>query len=135
MPDTLPLTAFLLIGASALLLAIGAVPVMRRVALQTGTVDKPSARKIHSRIRCRCSAAPPSTWPSSWCSSSLATGSYINQTVGIFVGATLMSFMGVLDDRWGLGSYVKLARPDVGGGGSGLLRRAGARSSAGGWTL
>ncbi|RIK55187.1 MAG: undecaprenyl/decaprenyl-phosphate alpha-N-acetylglucosaminyl 1-phosphate transferase, partial [Chloroflexi bacterium] len=27
----------------------------------------------------------------------------------IFVGATLMSLMGVVDDRWGLGSYAKLA--------------------------
>ena len=34
---------------------------------------------------------------------------YISQVVGIFVGATLMSFMGIADDRWGLGSYVKLA--------------------------
>ena len=39
----------------------------------------------------------------------MATASYVNQVVGIFVGATLMSFMGVVDDRWGLGSYVKLA--------------------------
>ena len=34
---------------------------------------------------------------------------YVNQVVGIVVGATLMSFMGVVDDRWGLGIYVKLA--------------------------
>src|SRR5690606_34579203 len=33
---------------------------------------------------------------------------YINQFVGIFVGATFMSLMGVVDDRWGLGSYIKL---------------------------
>jgi UDP-GlcNAc:undecaprenyl-phosphate GlcNAc-1-phosphate transferase len=34
--------------------------------------------------------------------------SYVNQVVGIFVGATLVSLMGIVDDRWGLGSYVKL---------------------------
>lgn len=107
MPDTLPLTAFLLIGASALLLAVGAVPVMRRVALQTGTVDKPSARKIHS------SPAPLLGGVAIYLAFILVLiffgdRDYVNQTVGIFIGATLMSFMGVLDDRWGLGSYVKL---------------------------
>lgn len=107
MPDTLPLTAFLLIGASALLLAIGAVPVMRRVALQTGTVDKPAARKIHS------SPVPLLGGAAIYLAFILVLlffgdRDYINQTIGIFTGATLMSFMGVLDDRWGLGSYVKL---------------------------
>ena len=33
---------------------------------------------------------------------------YVNETVGIFLGASIMSLMGVVDDRWGLGSYVKL---------------------------
>ena len=33
---------------------------------------------------------------------------YIHEVVGIFIGATLVSLMGVVDDRWGLGSYVKL---------------------------
>lgn len=107
MPDTLPLTAFLLIGASALLLAIGAVPVMRRVALQTGTVDKPSTRKIHS------SPVPLLGGAAIYLAFILVLlffgdRDYINQTIGIFTGATLMSFMGVVDDRWGLGSYVKL---------------------------
>jgi UDP-GlcNAc:undecaprenyl-phosphate GlcNAc-1-phosphate transferase len=108
MPDTLPLTAFLLIGASALLLAIGAVPVMRRVALQTGTVDKPAARKIHS------SPVPLLGGAAIYLAFILVLlffgdRDYINEVVGIFVGASLMSFMGVVDDRWGMGSYAKLA--------------------------
>ncbi|HQY93961.1 MraY family glycosyltransferase [Caldilinea sp.] len=108
MPDTLPLTAFLLIGASALLLAIGAVPVMRRVALQTGTVDKPSSRKIHS------SPVPLLGGAAIYIAFILVLiffgdRDYVNQVIGIFTGATLMSFLGVVDDRWGLGSYVKLA--------------------------
>ena len=60
---------------------------------------------------------------------------YVNQVVGIFVGATLMSFMGVVDDRWGLGSYVKLAGPGAGCGHPGLQRRAGASSLAAGSML
>lgn len=107
MTDALPLTAFLLIGVSALLLAIGAVPVMRRVALQTGTVDKPAARKIHS------SPVPLLGGAAIYLSFILVLiffgdRDYINEVVGIFVGASLMSFMGVVDDRWGLGSYAKL---------------------------
>lgn len=107
MTDALPLTAFLLIGASALLLAIGAVPVMRRLALQTGTVDKPAARKIHS------SPVPLLGGAAIYLSFILVLiffgdRDYINEVVGIFVGASLMSFMGVVDDRWGLGSYAKL---------------------------
>ena len=108
MTDALPLTAFLLIGASALLLAVGAVPVMRRLALQTGTVDKPAARKIHS------SPVPLLGGAAIYLSFILVLvffgdRDYINEVVGIFVGASLMSFMGVVDDRWGLGSYAKLA--------------------------
>jgi len=107
MPDTLPLTAFLLIGASALLFAIGAVPVMRRVALQTGTVDKPAARKLHN------SPVPLLGGAAIYLAFILVLlffgdRDYINEVVGIFVGASLMSFMGVVDDRWGLGSYAKL---------------------------
>lgn len=108
MTDALPLTAFLLIGASALLLAIGVVPVMRRLALQTGTVDKPAARKIHS------SPVPLLGGAAIYLAFILVLiffgdRDYINEVVGIFVGASLMSFMGVVDDRWGLGSYAKLA--------------------------
>lgn len=102
------MTTLLLIGASALLLAIGVTPLMRRVALQTGTVDKPGARKIHA------SPVPLLGGAAIYVAFILVLfffgdRDYINQVVGIFVGASLMSFMGVLDDRWGLGSYIKLA--------------------------
>ena len=40
-------TTFLLIFASALTLAIGGTPLVRRVALRLGIIDQPSARKIH----------------------------------------------------------------------------------------
>ena len=42
------MTSLLLIAASALVVAIAVTPLMRRLALQTGTVDKPAARKIHA---------------------------------------------------------------------------------------
>ena len=55
------MTSLLLIGATALVLAIAVTPLMRRVALQTGTVDKPAARRFMP-ARCRCWAARRSTW-------------------------------------------------------------------------
>jgi UDP-GlcNAc:undecaprenyl-phosphate GlcNAc-1-phosphate transferase len=108
MLDTLPLTTFLLIGASALLLAIGVVPLMRQIALQTGTVDRPAARKIHS------APVPLLGGVAIYLTFILVLfffgdRNYINEAIGIFVGASFMSFMGIIDDRWGLGSYVKLA--------------------------
>ncbi len=42
------MNTYFLIAASALLLAIGATPVIRRLALRYDMVDKPAARKIHS---------------------------------------------------------------------------------------
>lgn len=103
-----PMTTLLLIGASALLLAIGVTPLMRRLALQTGTVDRPAARKIHANpVPLLGGAAIYVTFILVLLF--FGDRSYINEVVGIFVGATLMSFMGVFDDRWGLGSYVKLA--------------------------
>jgi UDP-GlcNAc:undecaprenyl-phosphate GlcNAc-1-phosphate transferase len=102
------MTSLLLIAASALLLAISVTPLMRRLALQTGTVDKPAARKIHAN------PVPLLGGAAIYVAFILVLvffgdRDYVNQVVGIFVGATLMSFMGVADDRWGLGSYVKLA--------------------------
>jgi UDP-GlcNAc:undecaprenyl-phosphate GlcNAc-1-phosphate transferase len=101
-------TSLLLIAASALLLAIGVTPLMRRLALQTGTVDKPAARKIHAN------PVPLLGGAAIYLAFILVLlffgdRGYVNQVVGIFVGATMMSFMGIADDRWGLGSYVKLA--------------------------
>lgn len=100
--------SLLLIAASALVLAIGVTPLMRQLALRTGTVDRPNARKIHvDPVPLLGGAAIYVTFIVVL----LFFGGegYIGQVVGIFIGATLMSFMGVVDDRWGLGSYVKLA--------------------------
>ncbi len=101
------MTPYLLIAVSALLLAIGSTPVMRRLALRYAVVDNPNARKVHA------TPVPLLGGAAIYISFVLVLiffgdRFYINQFVGIFVGATLMSLMGVIDDRWGLGSYVKL---------------------------
>jgi UDP-GlcNAc:undecaprenyl-phosphate GlcNAc-1-phosphate transferase len=101
-------TPYFLIAASSLLLAWGATPVLRRVALRTGVVDTPNLRKIHSN------PVPLLGGAAIYLAFILVLlffgdRRYINEVIGIFVGATLISLMGLVDDKWGLGSYVKLA--------------------------
>ncbi len=100
--------SYVLIAAGALLLALGSTPFIRRLALRLGVVDKPNPRKIHT--------APVPLLGGAVVYFSFAIvlllfgdRRYVNEFAGIFIGATLMSLMGVVDDRWGLGSYIKLA--------------------------
>ncbi len=96
-----------LIFASALLFAVGGTPVARRVALSLGITDKPSARKIHvSPIPLLGGVAIYA----SFVAALLLFGErfYIDQLVGILLGATWVSFLGVYDDWRGLRPYAKL---------------------------
>jgi UDP-GlcNAc:undecaprenyl-phosphate GlcNAc-1-phosphate transferase len=97
----------ILIALSALLLALGVTPLMRRLALRLGVTDQPNARKIHSNPVPLLGGAAIYL---AFIVALLVFGDrrYVSEVVGIFVGASLVSFMGVVDDRWGLGSYVKL---------------------------
>ncbi len=101
-------TTFLLILASALILAVGTTPIARRAALRLGIIDTPSDRKIHVNpipllggvaIYAACIAAL------------LIFGNRyrLNELVGILVGASLVSFLGVWDDRRSLSPLLKLA--------------------------
>ncbi len=101
------MSTYMLMAASALLLAVGGTPLMRRLALQLGVVDQPNARKIHSNPVPLLGGAAIYL---AFILALLFVGErfYINEVIGIFIGATLMSLMGVIDDRWGLGSYIKL---------------------------
>ena len=101
------MTPYLLMAASALMLAIGGTPVMRLVALRFGVIDQPAARKIHARPVPLLGGAAIYV---AFIVVLLLLGDkrYVHEVVGIFLGATLVSLMGVVDDRWGLGSYVKL---------------------------
>ena len=100
-------TTFMLIFASALVLAIGGTPVARYVALRLGVIDQPGARKIHVNpipllggvaIYGACIAAL------------LLFGNRfrLNELVGILVGASLVSFLGVWDDQHSLSPFLKL---------------------------
>lgn len=101
------MNTYLLMAVSALLLAFGATPLWRRVALRTGVMDKPAARKLH------VNPVPLAGGAAIYAAFILALlffgdRRYVNEIIGIFVGATLVSLMGLVDDRWGLGSLVKL---------------------------
>ena len=101
------MSTLLLIFATALVFAIGATPVMRQIALRTGIVDQPNARKIHT------SPIPLLGGIAMYAAFLIALilfadRFYISQIVGIVVGATWVSFLGIWDDRVGLRASVKL---------------------------
>lgn len=102
------MTTYLLILISALLLATAATPIARTIARRFGIVDQPSARKHH------VVATPMLGGVAIYLAVILALllfgdRFYVNQVAGILLGATLVSFMGLLDDRRGLGPLTKLA--------------------------
>ncbi len=105
--STLNLLPLVLIALSALLVAAGATPVARRVAPRLGWVDEPSARKLHRR------ATPLLGGVAIYLAFVVALvlfgeRFYVRQVVGIFVGATVVSLMGLWDDRRHLAAGVKL---------------------------
>jgi UDP-GlcNAc:undecaprenyl-phosphate GlcNAc-1-phosphate transferase len=100
-------TTYMLIFASALVLAVGGTPVVRRVALRLGIIDQPGTRKIHvNPIPLLGGVAIYGAFIAAL----LLFGNRfrLNELVSILVGATLMSFLGVWDDRRSLSPYLKL---------------------------
>jgi UDP-GlcNAc:undecaprenyl-phosphate GlcNAc-1-phosphate transferase len=101
-------TTYMLIFASALALAVGGTPLVRRVALYLGVIDQPNDRKIHVN-------------PIPLLGGMAIYGAFIaalllfgnrfrlNELVSILVGASLMSFLGLWDDRRSLSPFLKLA--------------------------
>ena len=102
------MTQLLLIFLTALTFSILGTPVARRLALHTGVVDAPSARKIHK------APVPLLGGAAIYAAFLLALmvlgdRGYVRELVGILLGATLVSLFGLADDRWGLHAYPKLA--------------------------
>lgn len=97
----------MLIFATALVFAIGGTPLAKRIAVRVGVVDKPNARKIHT------SPMPLLGGLAIYGAFLIALvlfadRFYIPQLIGIIVGATWVSFLGIWDDRVGMGAGVKL---------------------------
>ncbi len=101
------MTEFFLIFVVALLFSVVATPVARRLALATGIVDPPSHRKLHQE------PTPLLGGAAIYASFIVALLIYggraeVRQMIGIVVGATSVSIMGVIDDARGLRPSLKL---------------------------
>ncbi len=101
------MTNILLIFAAALTFAIGGTPVARLVARRTGIMDQPATRKLHTTPIPLLGGAAMYV---AFILALLLFGDrhYVAQMVGILVGATLVSFLGIWDDRRGLRPLLKL---------------------------
>jgi UDP-GlcNAc:undecaprenyl-phosphate/decaprenyl-phosphate GlcNAc-1-phosphate transferase len=110
MPSPSPTTdigPFLLIFLLALLFTVVATPVVRALARRYSVVDAPSSRKIHA------SPVPLLGGAAIYLAVIVSLAlfghiEYVQQTASILAGATLMSMMGVWDDKWGLRPLAKL---------------------------
>jgi UDP-GlcNAc:undecaprenyl-phosphate GlcNAc-1-phosphate transferase len=101
------MTTILLVFASALVFAIGGTPLARRLALHLGIMDYPSARRIHQTPIPRFGGA--AIYLAFLLALLIFEGRFnIQQLVGIIVGATWVSFLGVWDDSRGLRPLAKL---------------------------
>ena len=101
-------TTFMLIFASALVLAIGGTPVVRRVALRLGVIDRPNARKMH--VNPIPLLGGVAIYGACIIALLLFGNRYgLTELIGILVGASLVSFLGVWDDRRSLSPILKLS--------------------------
>lgn len=102
------MSTILLIFFSALLLAVGVTPLARRAAITLGFLDRPSARKVHT------SPMPLLGGVAIYIAFIAALllfsdAFFVHQVIGILVGATWVSFLGIWDDWRSLRPLVKLA--------------------------
>jgi UDP-GlcNAc:undecaprenyl-phosphate GlcNAc-1-phosphate transferase len=101
------MTVYLLVFAGALVLAIAATPAARWLAPRAGFIDHPDARRMHEHPVPRLGGAAIYL---AVIVAAFVLGDQFNfDEFGIvLVGATGVSFMGLIDDRWGLRPLVKL---------------------------
>lgn len=96
-----------LIFFAALLLALGVTPLARRAAIVLGILDQPASRKVHtSPVPLLGGVAIYVAFVAALVlfSDSL----YVTQVIGILLGATWVSFLGIWDDWRTLRPLVKL---------------------------
>ncbi len=102
----------LLIFVSAFILVLGATPVVRRLAGRLGLVDEPDARRVHLMPVPLMGGI--AIYVGFIAALLLFGGTWVvSQAISILVGATIVSFLGVWDDRWGVRPLLKLAGQTV----------------------
>ncbi|MGI8586960.1 MAG: MraY family glycosyltransferase [Chloroflexia bacterium] len=92
---------------SAVAIAVFVTPLVRNAATRFGVTDTPSARKIHAE------AVPLLGGAAIWCGFVLTlllfdTAGFVKQFGSIIVGATIVSVVGLWDDRQGIKPALKL---------------------------
>jgi UDP-GlcNAc:undecaprenyl-phosphate GlcNAc-1-phosphate transferase len=97
----------MLIFLAALVCVLLATPVAKRVARRYDVLDAPSTRKIHANPVPLLGGLAMYV---AVIASLILFGhlEYVQQTASILIGATLMSMLGVWDDKWGLRPLAKL---------------------------
>jgi UDP-GlcNAc:undecaprenyl-phosphate GlcNAc-1-phosphate transferase len=106
---------FFLIFVVALVFSVLGTPLARRLALASGVVDAPNARKVHKEPTPLLAAA--AIYGAFICALVLFGGRpEVRQLIGIVLGATLMSAVGVIDDVRGLRPALKLLAQVVAAG-------------------
>jgi UDP-GlcNAc:undecaprenyl-phosphate GlcNAc-1-phosphate transferase len=101
------MASFLLIFLSALIIAGATTPVAQRLALYFGVVDKPNPRKVHLKPTPLLGGIAIYV-ATIFALVFLGERQEITQLAGILLGATVVSFCGLWDDRRPLGPGVKL---------------------------
>lgn len=100
-------TTYMLIFAGALVLVAGATPLMRQLAPRLGLVDRPDTRKVHLRPTPLMGGV--ALYAGIVAALLIFQERYrVDQAASILIGASWMSFLGALDDRWVLRPLLKL---------------------------
>jgi UDP-GlcNAc:undecaprenyl-phosphate GlcNAc-1-phosphate transferase len=101
------MSVYMLAFSGVLVLVLGLTPLARYLAPRLGMMDQPSARKVHVHPVPRVGGLAIFL---AVLIAALALGRRYNFTQfgTIIVGATGISFMGLLDDRWSLGFVIKM---------------------------
>ncbi len=101
------ISQIMLIFTAALTLALAATPIARRLAMRTNMLDQPAQRKAH------VTPTPMLGGLAIYAAVLVALTLfgdkfYIHQVAGIIIGASLISFLGLWDDRMPLPPWAKL---------------------------
>ncbi|MGC9521690.1 MAG: MraY family glycosyltransferase [Anaerolineae bacterium] len=100
------ITTYLIVFVGVLLMAAISTPMARKLGLQLEIMDQPDpGRKVHTVPTPRVGGV--AIFLSTLIAALLLQGAY-RELSSILVGATLVSFLGLWDDRFGLGAGVKL---------------------------
>ena len=100
------MTKYILIAGSALIIVVFIVPFVKRFAVRWGFIDIPDERKLHTKPLPRLGGI--AIYIGSIIALAVFDLFYLSQLVSIFLGATLVSFLGIWDDYRVLKPIIKL---------------------------